>query len=66
MEYKNDLDSLYITSISFKELKFKSFRQRLHSHLNKMFYKPSNAQPGVLRQDNCVILAHRGLKYIDH
>ena len=34
MEYKNDLDSLYITSISFKELKFKRFRQRLHACLD--------------------------------
>ena len=31
-----------------------------------MFYKPSIAQPGVLRQDNAFILAHCGLKYTDH
>ena len=31
-----------------------------------MFYKPSIAQPGVLRQDNAFILAHYGLKYIVH
>ena len=31
-----------------------------------MFYKPSIAQPGVTRLDNAVILAHYGMKYIDH
>ena len=50
MKYTNDLDSLYITSISFKELKFERYRQCLHLHLNKMFYKPSIAQPGVLNR----------------
>ena len=66
LKYENEMDSLYITSTIFKELKFGRFRQCLRLHLNKMFYKPSIAQPGVLRQDNTVILAHCGLKYIDH
>ena len=32
---------------------------------DKMFFKPSIAQPGVIRLDNAVILAHCGLKYIE-
>ena len=48
LKYTYDLDSLYITSISFNELRFKRFWPVLHLHLNMMFYKPSIAQPGVL------------------
>ena len=62
MKYKNDLDSLYITSIDFDELRFKKFWPMLHLHLNMMFYKPSIAQPGVLSR----YMDGYGLKYMDH